>query len=203
MKRYGYVRVSSSDQNEDRQLLVMESLGITQRNIYIDKQSGKNFERPAYKKMLDRINSKDEIYIESIDRLGRNYEEIIEQWRYINKELGAEIIIVDMPVLDTRKDKDLIGTFLTDIVLAILSYVAENERRNIRSRQREGIAAARIRGVKFGRPPQPLPSNFCEQYIRWKNKEITLKDAAKPCGMAASTFLYKARKYGTRKDGQK
>ena len=192
---YGYVRVSSVNQYEDRQIIVMHEQGITDGNIFIDKQSGKDFERPAYQELLKILKKNDLIYVMSIDRLGRNYSDIIEQWSYITKELKADIVVIDMPILDTRTCKDLMGTFLSDVVLALLSYVAENERNAIRSRQASGIAAAKMRGVKFGRPSYPLPENFYEQFELWKEHKIKLKDAAKNCGMPDSTFLYKARKY--------
>lgn len=153
MKReYGYIRVSSHDQNEDRQLIALQSLEIPESNIYIDKQSGKNFDRPQYKKMVKKLKKDDLLYIKSIDRLGRNYSEILEQWRILTKIKCIDIVVLDMPLLDTRRGKDLMGTFLSDIVLQVLSFVAENERSNIRQRQAEGIAAAKARGVKFGRP---------------------------------------------------
>lgn len=193
--KFGYVRVSSNEQNEDRQLRSMRNLGLRSNKIFIDKQSGKDFERPEYKKMLKKLKSEDVLYVESIDRLGRNYREIIEQWRYLTKELNVDIVVVDMPILDTRRGKDLMETFLSDIVLALLSYVAENERINIRKRQKAGIAAAKSRGVKFGRPSKPLPDNFNEIYIKWNRKELLLKEAAAKCNMSSSTFLYKARKY--------
>ena len=156
---YGYVRVSTKDQNEDRQLLALHELGISPKNIYIDKQSGKDFERPAYKNLIRRLKQEDALYIKSIDRLGRNYDEILEQWRMLTKEIKIDIVVLDMPLLDTRRGKDLIGTFLSDVVLQLLSFVAENERANIRQRQTEGISAAKARGVRFGRPPLPLPDN--------------------------------------------
>ena len=157
---YGYIRVSSRDQNEDRQMAVLQSLPIPQKNIFVDKQSGKDFERPFYKKMVRQMKKDDLLYIKSIDRLGRNYNEILEQWRILTKEKGIDIVVLDMPLLDTRRGKDLMGTFLSDIVLQVLSFVAENERTNIRQRQAEGITAAKARGVKFGRPALPYPDNF-------------------------------------------
>ena len=194
-KNYGYVRVSSRDQNEDRQLLAMQELGIAAEDIYIDKQSGKDFERPAYKRMVCRLNPGDILYIKSIDRLGRNYEEIQSQWRELTKEKGVDIVVLDMPLLDTRRGKDLVGTFLSDIVLQVLSFVAENERTNIKQRQSEGIEAAKLRGVKFGRPPNPLPPNFHSVYQRWKKGEIVLNTAALECNMPRSTFYYRAQQY--------
>ena len=192
---YGYVRVSSRDQNEDRQLMAFETLRIPKKNIYIDKQSGKDFERPQYRKMVRKLKKDDLLYIKSIDRLGRNYEEILEQWRVLTKEKGIDIVVLDMPLLDTRRGKDLMGTFLSDIVLQVLSFVAENERSNIRQRQAEGIAAAKAKGVKFGRPPKPLPENFHNLYQKWKSGKITGTSAAKECGMPLSTFRYRAKKY--------
>ena len=164
---YGYVRVSSRDQNEDRQLIAMKELSIPDKNIFMDKQSGKDFNRPQYKKLLRRLKRDDLLYIKSIDRLGRNYEEIQNQWRILTKEKGIDIVVLDMPLLDTRRGKDLMGTFLSDIVLQVLSFVAENERTNIKQRQTEGIAAAKAKGIRFGRPPKPLPENFHLVYQQW------------------------------------
>jgi len=195
MKVYGYIRVSSRDQNEARQKIAMLELSIPEKNIYMDKQSGKDFNRRAYKKLLNRLNADSVVYVKSIDRLGRNYTEIIEQWRVITREKGADIVVIDMPLLDTRRGKDLLGTFLSDIVLQVLSFVAENERENIRQRQAEGIAAAKARGVKFGRPPSPLPDNFYIVYTRWKNKIIPLAQAAEDCNMPIGTFYGKIRQY--------
>ncbi len=157
---YGYIRISTREQKEDRQLLAMRQLPIPKKNIFIDKQSGKNFERPQYKKLLRRLQKNDVLYIQSIDRLGRNYKEIPEQWRLLTKEKGVDIVILDMPLLDTRRGKDLLGTFLSDIVLQVLSFVAENERKTIRCRQAEGIAAAKERGVRFGRPKKIAAGKF-------------------------------------------
>ena len=154
---YGYIRVSSKDQKEDRQQIALKEVGVERQNIYVDKQSGKDFNRPQYKKMLRKLKKDDLLYIKSIDRLGRNYEEILQQWRILTKEKGVDIVVLDMPLLDTRRGKDLMGTFLSDIVLQVLSFVAENERTNIKQRQAEGIAAAKAQGIKFGRPPLPLP----------------------------------------------
>ena len=192
---YGYIRVSTKEQNEDRQLVALHELNIPEKNIYMDKQSGKDFDRPQYKKLVRRMKKDDLLYIKSIDRLGRNYGEILEQWRVLTKEKGIDIAVLDMPLLDTRRGKDLMGTFLSDIVLQVLSFVAENERVNIRQRQAEGIAAAKARGVRFGRPPRPLPENFHSAYQRWKAKKITGTAAAKECGMALSTFRYRAAIY--------
>ena len=189
---YGYVRVSAKDQNEDRQIIAMREVGVSEKNIYMDKQSGKDFKRKQYKRLVRKMKKDDLLYIKSIDRLGRNYEEIIKQWRYLTKEKRIDIIVLDMPLLDTRRGKDLMGTFLSDIVLQVLSFVAENERSNIRQRQAEGIAAAKARGVKFGRPPKPLPENFHTVYQRWKNGKITGTKAAEECNMPITTFRYKA-----------
>ena len=195
MKEYGYVRVSSLDQNEERQMVEMRQLGIAEENIYKDKQSGKDFNRPMYQKLLRKLKKGDVLYIMSIDRLGRNYEEIQSQWRFLTREKEVDVSVIDMPLLDTRRGKDLMGTFLADIVLQVLSFVAENERTNIRQRQAEGIAAAKARGVRFGRPPAPLPENFHHLYQQWKNGKITGTAAAKLCGMPLSTFRYRAEIY--------
>lgn len=192
---YGYVRVSSRDQNEDRQLISLREMSVPEQNIFIDKQSGKDFNRPAYKRMLRKVKKNDLIYVHSIDRLGRDYEEIIEQWRYLTKEKGVDIVVMDMPLLDTRRGNDLMGTFLSDIVLQVLSFVADNERKNIRARQAEGIAAAKARGVKFGRPPKPLPENFYDVYQSWKGKKISCAEAAQTLNMPETTFRYKASKF--------
>ena len=194
-KIYGYVRVSTKEQNEDRQLIALHEVGVPQKNIYMDKQSGKDFNRPQYKKLLKKIKPGDLLYIKSIDRLGRNYEEIQNQWRIITKEKNADIYVIDMPLLDTRRGKDLLGTFISDLVLQLLSFVAENERTNIKQRQAEGIAAAKAKGIRFGRPPKPLPDNFHEAYQRWKQGEITGTAAAKECRMPLSTFRYRAEIY--------
>lgn len=192
---YAYVRVSTREQNEDRQILALKELSIPEKNLFIDKQSGKDFERPQYRKMVRKLKKDDLLYIKSIDRLGRNYSEILEQWRILTKEKGIDIVVLDMPLLDTRRGKDLMGTFLSDIVLQVLSFVAENERTNIRQRQAEGIAAAKARGVRFGRPPAPLPENFHQLYQQWKNGKITGTAAAKRCGIPLSTFRYRAEIY--------
>ena len=189
---YGYVRVSSTDQNEERQLVAMKNKDVPTNRIYIDKKSGADFDRPQYKKLLKRLKKGDLLYILTIDRLGRNYEEIQNQWRVLTKEIGIDIVVIDMPLLDTRKGKDLMGTFIADIVLQILSFVAQSERENIKKRQAEGIAAAKARGVRFGRPKNPLPENFYELRKKWINGEITGVKAAKECEMPLSTFRYKA-----------
>lgn len=192
---YGYVRVSTREQNEDRQLIALREVGVSDKNIFMDKQSGKDFERPQYKKLLRKMKKDDLLYIKSIDRLGRNYEEILQQWRIITKDKGVDIVVLDMPLLDTRRGKDLMGTFLSDIVLQVLSFVAENERTNIKQRQAEGIAVAKAQGIKFGRPPLPLPDNFYEVHKAWRSKKITLKQAAEACNMPIGTFYGKARKF--------
>lgn len=192
---YGYVRVSTKDQNTDRQMEAMRQLEILEKNIYVDKMSGKDFNRPMYQKMMRKLKTDDLLYIKSIDRLGRNQEEIIEQWRILTKEKKIDIVVLDMPLLDTRRGKDLMGTFLSDIVLQVLSFVAENERSNIKQRQAEGIAAAKAKGVRFGRPRKVLPENFYETYKNWKDGKITGVAAANACNMPASTFLYKAKAY--------
>lgn len=194
-KTYGYIRVSTKEQNEDRQLIALQNIGIPPDHLFMDKQSGKDFDRPAYKRMVRRMKKDDLLYVKSIDRLGRNYEEILEQWRILTKEKKIDIVVLDMPLLDTRRGKDLVGTFLSDIVLQVLSFVAENERTNIRQRQAEGIAAARLRGVRFGRPPRPLPENFHNVYQRWKKGELTVLTAAKELDMPKSTFHYRAKQY--------
>ena len=192
---YGYVRVSTKEQNEDRQMIAMREMGVPEKNIYMDKQSGKDFDHPQYRRLVRRMKRDDLLYIKSIDRLGRNYEEIQNQWRYLTKEKGVDICVIDMPLLDTRRGKDLVGTFLSDIVLQVLSFVAENERTNIRQRQAEGIAAAKARGVRFGRPPAPLPPNFHDVYQRWRQGKITGTAAAKECGMPLASFRYRANVY--------
>ncbi len=192
---YGYIRVSTREQNEDRQMIAMKAAEIPEENIYIDKQSGKDFNRPDYQKLLHRLRRDDLLYIKSIDRLGRNYGEIQEQWRIITKEKGADICVIDMPLLDTRCGKDLMGTFLSDIVLQVLSFAAENERENIRQRQAEGIAAARSKGVRFGRPPVPLPKNFHIVRKAWRNKKLTLREAAEACNLPIGTFYHKVREF--------
>lgn len=192
---YGYIRVSSRDQNEDRQIIVMHELAILEKNIFVDKQSGKDFDRPQYKRLVRKLKKDDLLYIKSIDRLGRNYTEILEQWRILTKEKGIDIVVLDMPLLDTRRGKDLMGTFLSDIVLQVLSFVAENERNNIRQRHAEGIAAAKAKGVKFGRPEIEVPDYFGQIVGAWENKEITIQDAVCQCGMSEATFYRRLRKY--------
>lgn len=196
MNTYAYVRVSSLDQNEDRQLIEMQKLGIPLKHIYIDKQSGKDFNRPNYTKLVKHLQKGDLLYILSIDRLGRNYIEIQEQWRYLTREKEIDISVIDMPLLDTRNGKDLMGTFLADIVLQILSFVAQNEREAIRKRQEQGIAAAKARGVKFGRPAIELPDEvFAEIVRRWEKGELKLSEAAVTCGMSPTTYYRRLREY--------
>ena len=191
-KIYGYVRVSTREQNEARQLAAMREFGVAEENIVIEKLSGKDFNRPLYQRLVKRLGPEDVLVVKSIDRLGRNYEEILEQWAYITKERRAAIVVLDMPLLDTRQGRDLTGTLIADIVLQLLSYVAQTERENIRQRQSEGITAAKARGVKFGRPPKPLPSNFQQAHRDWRAKKIRLQDAADACGMPVSSFYTRA-----------
>lgn len=200
MKVYGYVRVSTADQNEDRQLAALRARLVPEDNIFCDKQSGKDFERPEYKKMLRILKTDDLIYVMSIDRLGRNYEEIQQQWRILTKKIGVDICILDMPLLDTRKGRDLMGTFIADLVLQILSFVAQNERENIRKRQAEGIAAAKERGVKFGRPEIALPDGFEHAVDLWERKEVPLCEILRKCGMSESTFYRRLREYRRQKE---
>lgn len=203
MAVYGYVRVSSSDQNEDRQIISMQEADILNKNIFIDKQSGKDFNRPNYKKLLKKLKQGDILYIKSIDRLGRNYEEIQTQWRVITKEIGADVVVIDMPLLDTRRDKNLLGTFISDIVLQLLSFVAENERLNIRQRQAEGIRAAKKRGVKFGRPTKDVPHNFDDIVCKWVRKEITVQEIMKMYSISESTFYRRLREFRATKTHRK
>lgn len=196
MSVYGYVRVSSFDQNEDRQMIVMNELKVPRKNIYVDKQSGKDFDRPAYNRMLRKLKRDDLVYIKSIDRLGRNYEEVVEQWKYLTRVKRVDIVVIEMPLLDTRRGKDLMETFLSDIVLQVLSFVADNERTNIKSRQREGIEAARRKGVKFGRPKAEPPDDFPEIYELWKKRELKASEAAELCGVSRTTFYGMAHEHG-------
>lgn len=193
MNTYGYARVSSTDQNEERQLIALHQAGVADRDIYIDKQSGKDFNRPQYQKLLRKLKAGDLLYIKSIDRLGRNYEEIQVQWRILTKEKGVDICVIDMPLLDTRRGKDLVGTFLSDIVLQVLSFVAENERNSIRQRQAEGIAAARARGVHLGRPVKEAPADFDRIVKAWEKKEIRMAEAMQMTGMSETTFYRRRR----------
>ena len=182
------MRVSTKEQNEDRQIIALNEFSVPEKNIYLDKQSGKDFNRPMYHRMVKKLKKDDLLYVKSIDRLGRNYEEILEQWRILTKEKSVDIVVIDMPLLDTRRGKDLMGTFLSDIVLQVLSFVAENEKKNIRQRQREGIEAAKLRGVRFGRPKRQVPTDFEQICNRWIRKEITWEEAAKLCNISSSTF---------------
>lgn len=195
MKTYGYIRVSSTDQNEDRQMLAMAEQHIPEKNIFLDKQSGKDFQRPQYKKLVKKLKQGDLLYILSIDRLGRNYEEIQRQWRILTKEIGIDICVIDMPLLDTRNGKDLMGTFIADLVLQILSFVAENERVNIRKRQAEGIAAAKQKGVKFGRPIKEVPEDFGEIIATWQKGTLNFEEVLKKCDMSKATFYRRLREY--------
>lgn len=195
MKKYGYVRVSAKDQNPERQFIALKELDIPEKNIFLDTMSGQNFARPAYIKLLKRLKKGDVLVIKSIDRLGRNYGEILEQWRKITKEIGADIQVIDMPMLNTNSlDGDLTGVFISDLVLQILAYVAETERSFIKQRQAEGIAAAKAKGVHFGREQKPIPQAFQDYYELWKKGEITTREAAKQLEMSHSTFYRKCRK---------
>lgn len=194
---FGYIRVSSTDQNETRQWLALRAQAIAEERIFTDKVSGKDFQRPRYKAMLRRMKPGDQLCVTSLDRLGRNYEEIQQQWRLLTRQKKVDILVLDMPLLDTRQQKDLLGTFIADLVLQILSFVAQNERENIRRRQAEGIAAAKLQGVQFGREPKPLPGNFQEIYGLWKEGRIPAAEAARRLGMARSTFRYRAKSFRT------
>lgn len=203
MKIYGYVRVSSTEQNEERQLIALREQGVDEKNIFTDKQSGKDFERPNYKRMVKKLKSGDLLYIISIDRLGRNYEEIQKQWNLLAKEIGIDICVLDMPMLDTRNGKDLMGTFIADLVLQILSFVAQNERENIRKRQKEGIAAAKAKGVKFGRPQKEVPNDFGEIVKAWEQKKKPFREVLKECDMSEATFYRRLREYRRTKGNEK
>jgi DNA invertase Pin-like site-specific DNA recombinase len=194
MTAYGYVRVSTREQNDERQRIALREAGIEGCSIYADQVSGKDFQRPQYLRLLRRLRKGDLLYVLSIDRLGRNYGEILEQWRLLTKKMGVDICVLDMPLLDTRRGKDLLGTFVSDLVLQVLSFAAENERVNIRQRQAEGIAAAQARGVRFGRPERRLPLEFPEACRRWRSRELTLTEAAEACALPRSTFYNHARK---------
>lgn len=200
MKVYGYVRVSSTDQNEDRQLIALRKRNIPEKNIFMDKLSGKNTDRPQYQKLFQKLKSGDLLYVLSIDRLGRNYEDILAGWRVLTKEIGADICVIDMPLLDTRNGKDLMGTFIADLVLQILSFVAQNERENIKKRQAQGIAAAKAKGVKFGRPEIAVPHNFDSIIRAWEQKQISFSMATKQCNMSEATFYRKLRQYRARQE---
>ena len=199
MEVYGYVRVSSTDQNEDRQLIALRGKDVDEKNIYMDKQSGKDFDRPQYKKLLRKMKQGDLLYILSIDRLGRNYEEIQSQWRVLTKEKGIDICVIDMPLLDTRQGKDLMGTFIADLVLQILSFVAQSERENIRKRQEQGIAAAKAKGVRFGRPEKEVPDDFGKLVASWEKKKIPLAEVLKQCSMSEATFYRRLREHRIKK----
>ena len=192
---YGYARVSTREQKEDRQLIALEEAGVRRPALYIDKQSGKDFKRPEYQKMLQRLKKDDLLCIKSIDRLGRSYGEILEQWRMLTSEKGVDIVVLDMPLLDTRRGKDLMGTFLSDIVLQVLSFVAENERASIRQRQAECIAAAKERGVHFGRPVVPVADNFSAIVLAWESGLLSFDDALEKSGLSYSTFYRRLREY--------
>lgn len=200
-KIYGYVRVSSTDQNEERQMVALAEAGVPEKNIFMDKQSGKSFDRPQYKKLVKKLKAGDLLYVLSIDRLGRNYEEIQNQWRVITKEIRADICVLDMPLLDTRQGKDLMGTFIADLVLQILSFVAQSERENIKKRQEQGIAAAKAKGVRFGRPEIPLPDNFGKLVKDWEKKRTSFEETLRLCNMSEATFYRKLREYRIKKGG--
>ena len=195
MNTYCYVRVSSADQNEDRQMIALREADVPEKNIFLDKQSGKDFERTNVKKMVRKLKTGDLLYILSIDRLGRNYEEIQKQWRILTKEIGVDICVLDMPLLDTRNGKDLMGTFIADLVLQILSFVAQSERENIRKRQAEGIAAAKAKGVKFGRPEKEVPDDFGKIVRSWEQKKLPFEEVLMKCGMSEATFYRRLREY--------
>ena len=195
MCEYAYVRVSSLEQNEDRQLIEIKKMGVRDENIFIDKQSGKDFDRPMYKMLKAKLRESDVLYILSIDRLGRNYEEIQNQWRVLTKELKIDICVLDMPLLDTRRDKDLLGTFVADLVLQILSFTSENERNAIRERQRQGIAAAKARGIKFGRPGKKVPDDFGDLVKKWEKGALSADELSKQCDMSMATFYRRVREY--------
>lgn len=196
-RTFGYIRVSTREQNETRQLKALKEQGVKKRDIFIDWQSGKDFNRPAYHRMIEKIQEGDIIVIKSIDRLGRNYEEIIKQWKFLTKEKKVDIRVLDMPLLDTSQSKDLLGTLISDLVLQLLSFVAQNERENIHQRQAEGIAAAKARGMKFGRPEKKLPQDFLYMVEKWKNKELSACEVSIELGISTSTFYRKAKEMGT------
>ena len=191
MKSYGYIRVSSTGQNEERQLIALKNLKIPKSQIFMDKQSGKDFNRPAYQQLVKKLSPGNLLYISSIDRLGRNYEEIQNQWKYLTKNIGIDIVVIDMPLLDTRSEKNLLGTFIADLVLQVLSFVSQNERDNIKKRQAEGIAAAKARGAHIGRPKKPLPKNFKTLVKKWENKQIPLTEILHQCGNICETTFYR------------
>lgn len=194
---YGYARVSSLEQHEERQLIALKKAGVRRKTLYVDKQSGKDFQRPQYQRMLQRLKKDDLLCVKSIDRLGRNYGEILGQWRLLTKEKGVDILVLDMPLLDTRNGKDLMGTFLSDIVLQVLSFVAENERESIRQRQSEGIEAAKERGVQFGRPVVPAPEDFPAIISEWESGQLPFAEALAQTGLSRGTFYRRLREYRT------
>ena len=195
MTIYGYVRVSSTDQNEDRQMAAMQKKAVPPQNVFVDKLSGKDFKRPEYRRLVQKLKEGDLLYLLSIDRLGRNYEEIQEQWRVLTKEKGIDVSVIDMPLLDTRQGKDLMGTFIADLVLQILSFVAQTECENIKKRQAEGIAAAREKGVKFGRPEIAVPADFGQIVGKWETRQLPFQEVLKRCGMSEATFYRRLREY--------
>ena len=195
METYGYIRVSSTEQNTDRQFLAMQALKILPENLFTDKQSGKDFERAKYVELIRKLQAGDLLYITSIDRLGRNYEEILNQWRILTKEKDVDIVVLDMELLDTRRDKNLMGTLIADIVLQLLSFVAQNERENIRKRQAEGIAAAKLRGVRFGRPSKEPPDNFGDLVKAWERGQLKTDDLLEICDFSRPTFYTKLKEH--------
>ncbi|MCL2391023.1 MAG: recombinase family protein [Oscillospiraceae bacterium] len=195
MKKYGYIRVSSIDQNENRQKDTMAALGISITQLYVDKQSGADFDRPKYQLLIQKLKRGDLLYIDSVDRLGRNYKEILEQWRALTRDKGVDMVVLDMPLLDTRLNKDLMGTFVSDLVLQILSFVAQKEREDNKRRQAEGITAAKARGVCFGPPKKPIPENFAMIVNAWEQKQISLEQAFSQCGIGRTTFFYRLREH--------
>lgn len=198
-KIYGYARVSTVQQKEDRQIIALENMGVAKENIFIDKQTGKNFDRPMYKSLLKKLDKNSVLFVKSLDRLGRNYQELHDQWSIITKEKKADIVIIDAPLLDTRREKNLLGTLISDLMLSLLSYCSVNEYNLIHQRQAEGIAVARAKGVKFGRPPNPLPENFADVCQRWQSNALTTRQAAELCSMPLSSFKYRAKQYLTKK----
>ncbi|MDR1978777.1 MAG: recombinase family protein [Synergistaceae bacterium] len=192
-KIFGYIRVSTQEQNIERQLIALEPFKIPDKNLYIDTQSGKDFNRPAYRKLIQRLRRDDLLIIKAIDRLGRNYKDIIEQWRYITSKKGADIKVLDMPLLDTTYYKDLLGTFISDLALQVLSFTAQSERDLLRQRQAEGIIAAKTRGIVFGRTPLALPANFPELFLRWRKGELSTNEITTLCGVSRSTLYHKTK----------
>ncbi len=203
MDIYGYVRVSSTDQNEDRQLVALNQVKVPSENIFVDRQSGKDFNRPQYKKLVKKLEEGDLLYVLSIDRLGRNYDEIQNQWRVLTKEIGADICVLDMPLLDTRNGKDLLGTFIADLVLQILSFAAQSERENIKKRQSQGIEAAKARGVKFGRPQKETPKDFEKIVRQWEKNIIPFSEALRESGLKEATFYRRLREHRLREGAKK